>query len=40
MDVKQTWETPEFEPITESDVRADQVDIPVRNGLGQGSVPN
>ena len=31
MDEKQKWETPEFEPLTESESRADQVDIP-RNG--------
>ena len=27
------WETPKFEAITDTDSRADQADIPVRNGL-------
>ena len=27
------WETPEIEAITDTDSRADQADIPVRNGL-------
>ena len=37
MDEKQTWETPEFEPLTETGSRADKVDIPVRNVGGGGS---
>ena len=36
MDEKQTWETPEFEPLTESESRADRFDVPVRIG---GSIP-
>lgn len=33
MDNKQSWETPQFEALTESGIRADQADIAVRNGV-------
>jgi hypothetical protein len=33
MNEMQEWETPEFTALTDSDARADQVDIPVRNGM-------
>jgi hypothetical protein len=29
---KAAWETPEIEPLTDIDTRADQADISVRNG--------
>jgi len=29
---KETWETPEIEPLTDSESRADLVDISARNG--------
>jgi hypothetical protein len=33
MDDKQPWETPQFEALTDSEIRADQADITVRNGI-------
>lgn len=32
MNDKAEWETPEIEPLTDIDTRADQADITVRNG--------
>jgi hypothetical protein len=32
MNDKAEWETPEIEPLTDIDTRADQADISVRNG--------
>lgn len=39
MDIKQRWEAPQFEALTESGIRADQADIPVRNGVPSSPVP-
>lgn len=39
MDQQPQWEIPEFEPLTDSDARADQADIPIRSGGGAGSIP-
>jgi hypothetical protein len=33
MNDKAEWETPEIEPLTDTDTRADQADISVRNGI-------
>jgi hypothetical protein len=35
---KETWETPEIEPLTDSESRADLTDISARNG-GSSLVP-
>lgn len=32
MEQRQQWQSPEFDPLTDTDARADQADIPVRNG--------
>jgi len=32
------WETPEIEPLTDIDTRADQPDISARNGDGPSSM--
>jgi hypothetical protein len=32
MDDKEIWDTPEIEPLTEPEARADQADISARNG--------
>ena len=34
MNDKQQWQTPEFVALTDTEFRADQADIPVRNGNG------
>ena len=33
MNDKAEWETPEIEPLTDIDTRADQADVAVRNGF-------
>jgi len=33
MNDKAEWETPEIEPLTDIDTRADQADISARNGF-------
>lgn len=39
MNEMQEWETPEFTALTDSGARADQVDIPVRNGVPGSQIP-
>jgi hypothetical protein len=38
MNDRPEWETPEIEPLTDIDTRADQADVSVRNGEDPGSI--
>jgi hypothetical protein len=38
METTKQWTTPKMTPVTESETRANRGDIPVRNGVSNGSI--
>ena len=40
MNDKAEWETPEIEPLTDVDTRADQADVAARNGTFRANRPD